>query len=307
MKLNRLQIIAAICLVLGLGIFLTGFAMLDFDVTKLSTEEPYESKSYETSEAVRAISIDDRNADIEISPSRDSAIHVIYNENDQASYVISVKEGELIIQEKTHRKWYDYLFVIQLEQPKLYVEVPQSFKSDIAAASHGSVTVKGIVADDLLLTASDDRIEVKNVTVSGRMDVKTTDAGIYVSDTTVTGDIVCRTSGDRITLDGVRGKSISAENSDGRISLQSVTSAESIRLKTSSDDIRLAAVEFRDEMTCTVSDGNVKGSIAGRLADYSVTCKAVDGKSTLPESMSGGDKRLNIRTTGGNIDISFFG
>lgn len=87
--------------------------------------------------------------------------------------------------------------------------------------------------------------------------------------------------------------------------LKKVTSNESIQLKTSGNDIQLDTVEFSEELTCNVTDGSVNGSVTGKLADYSVTTKVFDGKSNLPESMNSGDKIINIKTLGGDINIGF--
>jgi DUF4097 and DUF4098 domain-containing protein YvlB len=159
----------------------------------------------------------------------------------------------------------------------------------------------------MLLTSSDDEIHVQNVKASGYLEMKASDDNISITSTTVMGSISCHTFGGKIDLDAVEGKSIEAVNSDGRITLKSVISKESIYLKTTSDDIRLDTVLFNKDLTCTVTDGNVKGSITGKLADYSVTTKAIDGKSNLPESINSGAKIINIKTTDGDIQIDFIG
>lgn len=309
MKLNKLNIIAAICLVIGLGLFIAGFAMLDFDISKLSTETPYEARSFISSVSIQTINIDDYNADIEISASADDKIHITYYENNNDYYDITESaKGDLIIKSKSSRKWYDYVFTFEFAQPKLLVEVPVSYNNNITVKSHdGYVLVKDIGVHDMLLTAFDDDIQVHNIRSSGHLEAKASDDNIYMSSSTVMGDISCHTFSGKIDLDAVEGKSIEAVNSDGRISLKSVISNESIFLKTTSDDIRLDTVAFREDFTCTVTDGNVKGCIAGKLADYSVTTKAIDGKSNLPESMSGGAKIINIKSTDGDIQIDFIG
>lgn len=307
MKLNKVQIGALICLAIGLIIFIVGFAMLNFDITKLSTETAFRAKNYISSEPVRAICIDDRNADIEVSPSEDDKVHITYFVNDKEYYDISeTEEGDLNIQSKSRRKWYDYLFNFQFEQPKLLVGIPENYNGDITVRSHdGYIQVKEIGVDDLFLTASNHEIQIQNVSASGRLEAKTSDANIYINDSKAAGDIACHTYSGKIDLDAVEGKTIDAENSDGRIALKKVISKESILLKTLSDDIRLDTVEFSEELTCNVTDGSVKGSVTGKLADYSVTAKAIDGKSNLPESMDSGDKIINIKTSSGDINIDF--
>lgn len=182
MKLNKAQVASAICLVIGLILFIAGFAMLDFDITKLSTVTPYRAESFSSSGPVRAIYVDDSNASIECSPSTDDKVHITYYENDQEYYDISQSSnGDLNIKNKSHRQWYDYIFNIQFEQPKLLVEVPMNYYGDITVKSHdGNVLVKDINVDDLLLTTLDDEIQIQNVSASGRLEVKAFDDSIYL-------------------------------------------------------------------------------------------------------------------------------
>ena len=307
MKTNKLYIIGALCLIIGLIVFVIGFAMLHFDITKLNTDTPYVSKSFVSTKTIRAISIVDNNTDIQVLSSSDDKIHITYYENDKNYYELSESDdGDLVIIKKSNREWYEYFFNIQFGKPTLLVEVPENYNNDMTIQSHdGQIIMEDIRVDDLLLASSDDKIQIENVSASGCLEAKTSDNTVCITNTIVTGDIVCQTSSGKIDLNTVEGKSIKAENADGNITLRSATSKESILLKTSSNTVNLDNVKFNQEFNCTVSDGNVKGSIAGKLADYTVTSKAVDGKNNLPERMSGGDKIINIKTSSGDITIDF--
>ncbi len=309
MKLNNLHIIAAICLVIGLAIFIAGFSMLGFDITRLSTDAPYEPKSFVSSGSVENISIDDNNADIELSPSADDKVHITYYENNKEYYDISESaQGDLVIKSRTSRKWYDYIFTFKFEQPKLHVEVPAHYDGDITVKSHdGHVLVKDISADDMLLTSFGDDIKVQYTVLSGRLEAKASDDSIYIEQTSVTGGIICHVSDGKLELSAVTGKTIQADNRDGDIALKTAAADDSIDLKTFDGDIRLDAAAFGQDLSCAVTDGSVTGTIAGRLSDYSITCKVIDGKSNLPESMTGGDNLIGIKVTDGDVRIDFIG
>lgn len=142
-----------------------------FDITKLGTGGPYQSKSFVSSGSVGNIYIDDHNADIEITSSADGKVHITYYENDKEHYDISESaDGDLVVKSRTSRKWYDYVFVFELERPKLLMEVPSNFSGDITVkSSDGFIHVDGIGADDLLLSSLDDNIKIQKPAVFGRL------------------------------------------------------------------------------------------------------------------------------------------
>jgi hypothetical protein len=55
------------------------------------------------------------------------------------------------------------------------------------------------------------------------------------------------------------------------------------------------------------SNNDVKGSITGNPADYSIITGTSNGKNNLPEKTDGGEKSIYINTSNGNIYIDFIG
>lgn len=133
MKRNKIYIIATVFLLAGLTTFLIGFANLNFDIRRLTTEEEFAEKAYTSSQPIQSIKIEDQDTDIHISASADEKVHITYYENDKLSYEISEsKEGNLAISKKDDHAWYDYVFHMQFFQPKLLIQIPESFSGDLS-------------------------------------------------------------------------------------------------------------------------------------------------------------------------------
>jgi hypothetical protein len=309
MKNNKIYIIAAICLIAGLALFTVGFFMTGFDITKLSSEGKYEEKSFVSSKIIDAIVIDDSNTGVAISSSADDKIHITYYENDKSYYEITERDdGTLSIAKKENRKWFDYIFVFNFQNVTLSIEIPANKNSKITAAtSNNTINITDINASEMRLNTSNGTIDVKNVTVSGKIDTNTSNGGIYISDSAIAGEIICGSSNGPVTIDTVECESLKAETSNNSITLKSIISNNSINAHSSNGGINLDAIKFGTALSLQTSNNSVNGSIAGSLADYSVTTKTSNGKSNLPENITGGEKTIYIKTSNGNINIDFLG
>lgn len=307
MKNNKIYIIAAICLITGLALFAVGFSMTGFDIMKLSSEGKYEEKSFVSTKAIDTIVIDDANTGVVLSPSSDEKLHVTYYENDKSYYEIAERDdGTLSIAKKDNRKWYDYFFNINFESVKLSIAVPANYNSKITVAtSNNIINITDINASDMFLNTSNGKIDVKNVTVSGKLDANTSNGGIYIADSAMAGEIICGTSNGPVAIDTVGCENVKVKTSNNSITFNAVTTNSSVNAQTSNGGINLEAIKFGTSLSLQTSNNNVKGSIAGSLADYSVIAKTSNGKSNLPEKTSDGEKTIYIDTSNGNIDIDF--
>jgi DUF4097 and DUF4098 domain-containing protein YvlB len=309
MKTNRIYIIAAVCLLFGLAVFAIGFTMMGLDITKFNTNSQYAEKSFVSTRTVSGIVIDDNDLSIKIVVSNDDNVHISYYENDKEHYEIKQSDiGTLSVIKHNMRKWYDYLFNISFQTTNLTVAVPSRFLGNLSAeSSNGRIDCIGVNAADMILTTSNGKITVSNLMASGKLEASTSNADDILSNVTVSGNVACDTSNGKISLENVKGKNINARTSNGAVALKSVVSNENIVANTSNQQIYFDNIKFGTGLDCNSSNGAVKGNIAGKLVDYTITSKTSNGKDNLPERMSGGAKTIDITTSNGGIEINFIG
>lgn len=306
MKTNKIYIIGAIVLIIGILIFAIGFWMAGFNINNLATEGTYVEKTFESTKDINTIKIDDSNTDVEFTASADNKLHMTYYENDKMYYEISENNGTFGVVKKSSRKWYDNFFNVNFGKRTLSVSVPADFNGDISIkTSNNDITVTGINASEMQLRTSNNRIDVENVKVDGLLDVNTSNGGINLSDSAITGDVVCRTSNGKIEFDKVGCANAEADSSNGSIYIESVNSSGKIDAKTSNGKIEIGDIKFVTECFLITSNNSIKGEIPGKLADYTVSSKTSNAKNNLPENMKSGDKKITANTSNGAIDITF--
>lgn len=148
---------------------------------------------------------------------------------------------------------------------------------------------------------------MEDVSVSGNIAARTSDAEISFTRTDAEGEIECKTSCGKIELQNVVGKDIWVETADSKITLNSIQAQKAITAKNSCGSIQLEGVEFGSELNCKTSDGSIKGSISGNMGDYSIVSRVADGNNNLPENQVGGEKKVSVQTSCGNIEVYFMG
>ncbi len=68
--------------------------------------------------------------------------------------------------------------------------------------------------------------------------------------------------------------------------------------------IALDAVDAQS-LTPRATTGSITGTLAGRIADYTIRSSVSTGTNSLPEALDGGARTLNADTTTGSIRLSF--
>jgi len=307
MKSNRLLIVAAVFLLLGIVLGLAGFAMADFDPHVLSSGGNLQEKSYFSSSRVTGIEVDIQNTRVKLEPSYDNKVHLTYYENDVLYYTVKESEdGRLTVTMNDQMKWYDYVFNIENVYYEFTIAIPDNYAGDIRLkTSNGDVDISDTKAGNLTLITSNSRITSENLTVAGDMKLDNSNGKISVSDVIVNGGITCETSNSEISLSGSAGESISAKNSNGAIVLNNLTAREELIAETSNSDISMDSVSAGASIVCNTSNGSIEGDIFGKLSDFTVSAKTSNGSSNLPTHMEGGDKKLELKTSCGNISVDF--
>ena len=75
--------------------------------------------------------------------------------------------------------------------------------------------------------------------------------------------------------------------------------------KTSNGGIILEKADFKSDASCLTSNGTISGSIMGSEEDFYYKCSTSNGDCNLPNDFGVGAKTLTLKTSNGDIKISF--
>ena len=304
MKNKKIFLAGAITLVVGITVFMGGFAMMDFDYKKLSTDPPYAEKSYEAKTALSGISVQDNNVDINLTPSQDGKVRVIYYENEKRYYDIHEENGILSIDKKEARSWMDMVFNFSFFTPTLNIEVPADFGGELSLkTSNAGVTTEGIKAKNGKFRTSNNKIKVEDCLFTEGLTAESSNGSISLDEIDAKEIIYCRSSNSRIELSSITCQSLDAATENGGMTLDGVNADKGITAVTSNNSIVLAGVSFGTELNCKASNGGIRGDISGSLGDFSFDCKTSNGSCNLPENLVGGKKMVKLHTSNSNINV----
>ena len=277
-KTEKIWIIVAASLVLVGCLIFGGIMMaLDWNFLKLSTTK-YDAKSYEITENFTSISVKTNTADVIVAPSEDGQCRVECYEQKKLEYLVSVKEGELIIELNDTRKWYERIGV-DFESSKITVYVPH--------AEYDTVTVKSNTGS----------ISVKELSFSA-LDLSVTTGKIAVSDITCYGDLNVRCSTGKVEIRNVNCKNLTSHGGTGDISLCNLIASGKLSIKRSTGDVRFEASDAA-EILVNTDTGDVKGTL---LTDKIFIARTDTGRIDVPKTVTGG--KCEITTDTGDIKIT---
>lgn len=195
-KSKKIAIIISLVLIIaGFILSFVSFAMVGFDLSKLSTVEDVCTKTYQINEDFDSINIDVIESDIYIAVSKDDYCKVVTEENEIVSYTVKVVDNTLKIEFDDNRDWIDY-FEIGWGNSKMAIYLPREF--------YKKIDIEG-VSGDIEISADIDFKNIKVDTVSGDIMISDSTPG-NLTLTTISGDIkLYRTECKKLTVNTVSG------------------------------------------------------------------------------------------------------
>ena len=286
MKSNKIYIVAAVVLLVGLAFMFSGAASAGFSTARLSADD-WQDKTYTAAGDITALVIDDSNTAVEIVPTDEERVAVAYTDGRWQRYAVEEANGALRVEKRTEpRDWFRSLWSFDFGVRRLTVRVPRGTALTLdAGTSNASVTLSGLSLAKLSLRTSNARVEVRDVTVAQGMEVKSSNGGVSLTDVTAQGDVAVTTSNDTVALDGLTARTVDVKTSNGPITLDAVDGRETLRFES--------------------SNGSITGSLAGAMKDYSIESHTSNGSSNLPEELGLGGRSLTVRTSNDRIDVGF--
>lgn len=322
MNKNKISLIAAALLVLGVIFIGISLVCVRFDIKKISTQKEDEERTYECTQTITAIQVSDRDTNVIVKRGTGNEIKVICRENKDSKYCISEANGVLIVEKENVNQW--KWFSLEFEEKKLLIEVPETFASDIEVNNNsGSIEASELAASAISLDTSDGKIVLNNVTAQGNIQLcsesgkiqaqhikcealqtKTSDGKTILSDINTVGAVMVEDFSAEVEAENIACDSFTTKTTDGKITLNNVVALHEINAKDSSGSINVAGLSAGNKISLETSDGAVVGSICGDESDYSIDAHTTDSSNNLTDR-TGGTKELFARTNSGKILITF--
>ena len=262
-----LCIVGAVLLLAGVVVFACGMSAADWDFSKLETVRYAERTYAQGEETIGAVELDLRSADIEVCVSAEAeGISLAYPvvEGKEENTALTVQDGTLRVAEQSGGA---SLFSWQFSAPVARLTLPEGAELALSLKTDsGDIGVRGAACASLNVQTDNGNISLQDVTCAGDLQARTHNGNIGG-----TGDIA----------------------------------AASARLQTDAGNIRLGEGVLRaDSAELRSAVGDIRATLAGSAADYTVVAETDVGSSDI-ESGGTGEKTLTVSTDVGNISISF--
>ena len=290
--LKKILMIAAALFLIGAIVFFIAFAASGFSfngLSSLTTEDRLYTESQDNK--INAISLKYSNADISISLGDTFSVSYPVITSKGGSPVSEVRvsdtNGRLVISERI-----DPIKAIGFGrlEPKIVITLPADRVTDLAIETdNGSISVEGTGIPVGIFTADTDNGDIDIDRLSAKKIGASTDNGsVTVKDVTATDGISLETDNGEIEMHGnVTAASLEAEASNGDISHE-------------------GGAIFASRISISTEIGDIEATFAGSEADYTVLVEKSIGNSNISNS-TGGEKRAELETDVGDIEIHFLG
>ena len=287
---KRSLYITLIVFISGIVLFFLGFALLEFDYTKLDTSLPYTEKYYEQElDAIETIEIQSVNHAIIVKPSRDNKIHITYYEKKNSTYQIKKEEHQLTMTNQIdYSFWKSFQSMFQGitdGSKQVIVEIPSQYQHDvILKTTNASIKIEDAFSfHSLTMTSTNGSLKGENIS-SEILDIKSTNGSIQLENCQSTSSNIHTTNG-----------AIKIENS----------SIQSLMIDSMNGGIHFQNLNV-DKLDAHNTNGGVKGNIKGSKKDYSIHTSKVNGSSNLDNQINTTSKKeIRISTVNGSIKVTF--
>ncbi len=277
-----------IVLAAALVLFIAGMSAANWDFSKLSTVQYSVFAFDQTDESIRSIDVRYQNADIAVTISPDAEkIAVKYpvrtdTDGKQTAVTLKTEDGTLYIAESDDNFQPVSWFFGSI--PPVEIVLPAAEYSSLHLQTDtGDIRVSGLsAAQDIVLQTDTGDIELTGGNAANI--AATADTGdIRLSDVTATQKITLKSDVGDLTLNSVSAAEIEASADTGNIAVSGIAA---------------------DAITLSADTGDIRGTIAGKQNDYTISVQTDTGSSNL-QSGGSGAKRLTASTDVGNIELYF--
>lgn len=343
MKTKPLIIVSIAIAIIGILFGVVGMSMLGWNFMSLDTDK-YEVKQHVIdvdASNLTDIVLNVKSSDFKMIETDEDKITVDYKENTRAPFTITYDNGALNINEKALPiRLFSFFNGLKSIDSEVVVTYPRGLILNVKGKiSNGSITQSGkfknfdvlsnngafnlteFTADSLKIGTTNGKIILKDVNVIGDLTASNTNGAITIKNTIAANinskstngeitiekatakDVVSKTTNGSVSFTDIISENIVvAENTNGAVSLVNVSGKDLIA-KTTNGKINFTNI-VADKINLRTTNGNIAGSIIGRIADYTIEVSVTAGKSNL-NNQTGTGKELFAKTTSGDIVIEF--
>ena len=313
-KSTKICLIIALAMVIfGGSLFAAAMSINKWDWTTLSSDD-FVTNTYEVKEEFSRISINTDTADIKILPSSDNSCRVVCLEKEKEQHLVSVADGELIINLNNTRAWYDYISIVNVS-PVITVYLPAgeygklcikestgdveiskdlAFENIEIKTTTGDVDCGAATRGELSITAGTGDIFIQNISAE-KINISVISGRVEAFDVSCTGDLRINVNTGKTKLTRLKVGSLHSNGTTGDIALTSVIVAGKIDICRDTGDVKFEHSDASDIYVRT-DTGDVGGTL---LSGKMFSVHSGTGVERVPMCNSGGI--CDVKSSTGDI------
>lgn len=332
MEKRKILIFAGCLCIAGAFVAGAGFAMMDFNVMGLSrTAGNYKkiSKDVKNINTKKNVKLNFRHQNIKVVPSSDEDMHITYyDKKDKQEYkVVENATTFMIHYEESKETTFNLLFNFNIyeEDHNVELQLPKDYKGTLDLnTTYGEIEMNGFEElEEINISTTHENVILNRIKTEKDARIVTTHGYVNVSDLETKRLMDVSSTHGNLEFKNIHAQELQAQTTYGKIDVKEIQSDSDIQLRSTHEDILmydvrskeridvnttyglirfddLDAKELRFETTHESIDGNLKGA----LQEYQVTYSVSHGESNIMETNEG-QKKLYMKTTYGDIDVSF--
>lgn len=314
-KRHILFTIAFSLILLGFILFIVSMSLNNWNINSSSTIK-YETKTINVTEPFNNIYITSNTADIDFVLSTDKSCKVVYTEEKNMEYEVSISNNTLNIVLVNNKKWYNYIGIgfgkstLKVYLPEIMydiltinsdtsdINIPNKFffESLDISLSTGDIECYSNVSKNIKIKTSTGDINLNDLTCEN-IELSSSTGEIDINDVIISNNASISVSTGAIKLENVTCYSLYSKGSTGDVSLENVIVTEKIYITRSTGDVEFEESDA-EEIYIKTSTGDIEGSF---LTEKVFIVKSDTGKPRVPSTTSGG--KCELITSTGDINI----
>ena len=314
--MKKLLYTGCILLTLGVIVFAVGFFASGSDIYALDVETKHFlidldgsrddieilSEAFDLSE-VKSVKIQDTWHDIKLGQSEDDMVHLVYAQDEQAHYNISLEGGTLKID--FDENWDGKLVRLALgtsADTSLQLLLPEGSAAKInVLVGSGNVDISNCSTD--LLTVETGSGDINGGQLSCELIALSSASGRVRIDSIISDACALETKSGDINCGSVKSDLLSLSSSSGSIDLTAAT-ADELTAASSSGDINLSELTVSGSGRFSASSGSIYAALKDSNSSYRVEAVTASGNIHVDNTLLNGNIPLRVSTSSGDINIS---